>query len=355
MSDNGGPFTIFKDDGPTNLTDTFTGVGGHTYAFYTIATDNAGNVEAAPSVPDATTQILSPNAPPTSKINALAAYQKSSSIALSWTGVDNSGSGIAGFDVYVADNGGAFTLFKHEGATTLSDTFTGVDGHQYGFYTIASDNAGNVEDAPSTADATTVVDLTAPMSSITALGPIQNSVNIQLAWTGSDGANGSGIAGFDIYVSDNNGAAALWKHEAATTLADTYMGVNGHSYSFYSRATDNAGNVEAAPGTADASTLIDLTAPTSSVTALPSFEASGSFNVAWSGTDGVSGSGITAYDIFVSDNGGAYTAFQSHTTNTSAQFTGKMATNIASTAWPPTMPATWKPFPPRRMRPRLSI
>ena len=37
---------------------TFQGQMGHTYAFYSLATDSAGNTQAVPSTPDAQTTVL---------------------------------------------------------------------------------------------------------------------------------------------------------------------------------------------------------------------------------------------------------------------------------------------------------
>ena len=64
----------------------------------------------------------------------------------------------------------------------------------------------------------------------------------------------------------------------------------------------------------------DSTAPVSHVKALPATEANTNFTVQWSGTD--LGAGIASYSIFVSDNGGVFTAFQTNTPSTSAVFTG---------------------------------
>ncbi len=64
---------------------------------------------------------------------------------------------------------------------------------------------------------------------------------------------------------------------------------------------------------------LDVDAPASQVTALPS-QSLATVNVAWSGTD--KGSGVASYSIFVSDNGGPFTAWQSNVTTTSATFTG---------------------------------
>jgi hypothetical protein len=66
----------------------------------------------------------------------------------------------------------------------------------------------------------------------------------------------------------------------------------------------------------------DVTEPVSHVTALPVTESNPSFQVQWSGTD--AGSGISTYSIFVSDNGGTFTAFQTNTTATSGTFAGQV-------------------------------
>jgi len=67
---------------------------------------------------------------------------------------------------------------------------------------------------------------------------------------------------------------------------------------------------------------IDITAPVSQVAALPSTESASGFNVSWSGTD--VGAGIQDFTVYVSDNSGPFTAFQTNTTATSATFTGQV-------------------------------
>ena len=43
---------------PANPSATFTGQAGHTYGFYSVATDNAGNVQPTPTAAQATTQVV---------------------------------------------------------------------------------------------------------------------------------------------------------------------------------------------------------------------------------------------------------------------------------------------------------
>jgi Beta-propeller repeat len=67
---------------------------------------------------------------------------------------------------------------------------------------------------------------------------------------------------------------------------------------------------------------LDNTPPTSQVMPLPGTELCTNFNVQWSGTD--LGSGIANYTIYVSDNGRAFTAWQTNTTATSAVYNGQV-------------------------------
>ena len=203
--------------------------------------------------------------------------------------------------------------------TETSATFTGVNGHTYSFYSVATDNVGNVEATPNAAEATTHVDAIPPTSTVTAL-PAFNRGRLTVTWSGNDNTGGSGLASYNVYVSDNGGTYTLWQ-AASTQTSATFIGANGHTYSFYTVASDRVGNVEATPSTGEASTRVDITPPTSTVTTLPAFSP-GSFTVSWSGRDNAGGSGLATYNIYVSDNGSARTLWQAATTRTSATFTG---------------------------------
>jgi len=99
--------------------------------------------------------------PPTSGVSPLPAVSPTT-FTVSWSGQDDpGGSGIAAFDVFVSDNGGSFTPLL-TGTTDTSATFTGVNGHTYAFYSVATDNVGNVQPTPTTAQAATTVILAEP-------------------------------------------------------------------------------------------------------------------------------------------------------------------------------------------------
>jgi hypothetical protein len=99
-------------------------------------------------------------------------------------------------------------------------------------------------------------DTNAPSSAVSALSSA-SPATFQVTWSGNDDANGSGIAFFDIFVSANGGAFTNWLARTSGTGA-IFQGVPGVTYAFYSRATDSAGNVEAAPASADAETSTSI-------------------------------------------------------------------------------------------------
>lgn len=92
---------------------------------------------------------------PTSSVNPLPNFSPPT-FAISWSGQDHSGSGIAHYDLFVSDNGGVFTpLLRNTQLTSI--TFNGQLGHTYGFFSIATDQDGNVQTRPTVAQSTTHV------------------------------------------------------------------------------------------------------------------------------------------------------------------------------------------------------
>ena len=137
--------------------------------------------------------------------------------------------------------------------TQTSTTFTGEDGHSYGFYSIATDNVGNRQPNPGAAQATTTVDAAPPPA---ASPPCPRSARtFMLSWSGSDTPGGSGLASYSIYVSDNGGPFTPLILDTTDTSMP-FTGQDGHTYGFYSVATDNVGNLQPTPSAAQASTEI---------------------------------------------------------------------------------------------------
>ncbi|MBE9234462.1 DUF4114 domain-containing protein [Anabaena aphanizomenioides LEGE 00250] len=120
---------------------------------------------------------------PTSTVNVLPT-NSNPNFTVSWTGADN-GSGIATYDVYVATDGGEYVLWQ-EDTTETSATYNGEEGKSYSFYSVATDNLGLIETAPTQADATTTV---------TTTNPDTDSDSIELKLTQGDVFTITGVAG----------------------------------------------------------------------------------------------------------------------------------------------------------------
>jgi len=94
---------------------------------------------------------------PASSVDDLPPTVDSTSFLVTWAGDDDAGgSGLASYDIYVATDGGPYTLWLDD--TTLTTApYTGATNHTYAFYSVGKDNAGNVEAAPLVPDATITI------------------------------------------------------------------------------------------------------------------------------------------------------------------------------------------------------
>ncbi len=105
---------------------------------------------------------------PTSSVQALPATVPPS-FTVSWAGNDT-GSGIGRYTIYVSDNGGPFLPFLQD-TTQTTGVFNGQAGHTYGFYSIATDAAGNREGPKTVPDTTTTATAAQPTVSGRVLTP----------------------------------------------------------------------------------------------------------------------------------------------------------------------------------------
>jgi hypothetical protein len=108
-------------------------------------------------------------------------------------------------------------------------------------------------------EALITIDADAPTSAVNSLPASIASTSIPLAWSGGDG-NGSGVAHFDVFVSDNGGPLTPFLLNTTQTSA-TFIGQVGHTYGFQSLATDHVGHVESPPSVLDATTRIVASPP----------------------------------------------------------------------------------------------
>ncbi|MCM8768195.1 MAG: 6-bladed beta-propeller [Candidatus Omnitrophica bacterium] len=102
-------------------------------------------------------------------------------------------------------------------------------------------------------------DATIPSSSVNSLSPYTRTTSFEVSWSGSD--PDSGIGSYDIQFRD--GTEGVWKNWLVGTCQTeaTFVGEDGHTYYFRSRARDKAGNREDYPDGYDTFTQVDATAP----------------------------------------------------------------------------------------------
>jgi hypothetical protein len=220
-----------------------------TYTYTVAAVDATGNVSTLSSGLSVTIDTVAPPVPSAPDLRATGD-----------TGISNTDNiTSARYPVFSLTGGTPYFRF-YRGDTRLSgsyatgSTFTAAaqpDG-TWSYALAAVDVAGN-ESAQSQLSVT--IDSAAPTSQVASLPPASSQDSFTVSWVTEDNAGGSGVANYDIYVSDNGAAPALWlDHTTATSAA--YTGQFGHNYSFFSAARDIAGNLEAPPATPDTQTTI---------------------------------------------------------------------------------------------------
>ena len=94
---------------------------------------------------------------PTSTVDALPSNVPED-FTVTWYGSDNEGgSGVASYDVFVSTDGGEFTLWQDD-TTAISGTYDGQPGSTYDFYSVATDNSGNVESSDGSQASTNTIE-----------------------------------------------------------------------------------------------------------------------------------------------------------------------------------------------------
>ncbi|HKX62417.1 MAG TPA: hypothetical protein VJS65_11240, partial [Verrucomicrobiae bacterium] len=103
------------------------------------------------------------------------------------------------------------------------------------------------------------IDIDPPASEVVALPATLPTTSFTVSWAGSD--PDSGVAAYDVFVSDDSGPYVAWQTGTEQTSA-VFTGQVDHHYRFYSVAVDRVGHREDEPAAADAETT--LNEPTSS-------------------------------------------------------------------------------------------
>ncbi len=289
----------------------FTATADGTYEFAVTADDLAGNGEPNPNANETWTIVDTTR--PASRVAPQPAWRNTLTFTVSWD-PDPGVTDIATYTIqYNRGFGWTNWLVK---VSITSASFTASSQGLYEFRAIAEDFAGNLETVAGN-DTWTIVDTWAPEAGMVPLAAWQTSLGFLVQWqTGAPD-----VATFHVQYRDNGGAWTDWF--AATTLrSSTFTGVDGHTYEFRCTATDFAGNADPLPPNNQTWTAVDVTAPQSAVSALPTFSASLTINLAWGPVNGTTDA--NRFTVQVSDNGGAWTNLVGYvdTPAQSATFTG---------------------------------
>lgn len=269
VSVDDGPFEPFLS-GTTATQAPFRADLEHTYRFFSVATDNAGNRELVPDGFDALTRAtagVDDGTAPVTEVNQPERFATSLVFEVSATGSDPEGpdgqaaSGLKRIDVFVAIDEGEFEFHTSLDPTDKTFSFNADSNHIYWFRSRGVDHAGNVEDKPLVPEAIVFVgDFDAPETSVSNATPADNG-EIELILTGTD-SGGSELATFDVFVAIDGGVPSLYAsvdagqpdaggiHSVTRSFQGLTDGIQ-HTYTFFTVSQDGVGNQEAEPGRPD--------------------------------------------------------------------------------------------------------
>lgn len=183
--------------------------------------------------------------PPSARITSVGSECKR--VAVTWTGDDGGGSGVASFDVQVQDNWGPWTDWLVE-TTGASGTYSYAQyGHTLGFRVRARDQVGNLG-AWSLPATTQVTDSIPPENVVVAPLPAAQKAPFTVHWSGTDRCDPQLTYDVRYCVGETCSATAgswqTWQTSTTSTSAafDPASPQYGKRYSFRARAYDEAGN-----------------------------------------------------------------------------------------------------------------
>jgi RHS repeat-associated protein len=110
-------------------------------------------------------------------------------------------------------------------------------------------------------EALVTIDARPPSSRVLPLPAQTQGTRVRVSWAGQDDDGGSGVAHYNIYVSDNGGDWTPWR-TGVTETSGLFTGSLNHAYAFYSVARDWVGHEESPPAAADAVTTMVAQLPT---------------------------------------------------------------------------------------------
>ncbi len=311
---DGGAFAAWQQQ-VTDASATFTGQYGHTYGFYSVATDGLGFREATPAAAQAVTALVAPfagSASMTGPAGAGPLHAVVSGSTLSYS---------IGFQNDSAVGGPAI---KQLVVTEQLDSTLDWSSFQFsrvGFGAVTVTGSGtSFQTTVSTTNADGM-----PLR-VTVAGSVNMKTGV-VTWTlrsidpATNQTPTGPWAGF-LPAADPTGRSKGFLECAIKLKAGLATGteVRSQAAATFDGTTIASNNY---------SNVVDSGFPTSTVAPLPATQSVESFTVSWSGTDSAAQAGIAYYDVYVSTDGGRFRRWQARTTATSATFTGQFGHTYA--------------------------
>ena len=241
---------------------------------------------------------------PTSSVDALPAYETSLSFDVAYASADAT-SGVDYVKLYYQADGGGYVQF---GATFSASpiSFTAPSDGAYDFYTVATDVVTNEEGLPAPPpDASTIVDTTPPdIPDMDAEPAYTQGLANTVSWSDE---SASGAAEYYVERATDAGfTAGLANSGWIAGTSHGFSGLTDGQIYYYRVKSRDAQDTESAESGSVFSTQDD-TAPTSSVDALPTYETSLTFDVAYTADDATSG--VDYVKLYYQVDEGGYVQF----------------------------------------------
>jgi len=272
--------------------------GDGTYAFAVRAKDAADNESAVPTSTQTTTRY--DTTAPDSGTASAPEYANAGPVTVTYTGANDSGSGLSQVTLYVRKGGGAWTSTEQtsmgsSGSFSFND-FTGED--TYSFATRAENEAGVQSPEPSgDGDTSTIFDTTAPGVGTINAPAEEDAPPISILYSGVADTGGSGVDRVYLYVRKGAGS---WTDTNLSSVGESgsfsYSDVtDDDTYYFALRTEDNAGNVSDVPaGDGQAATVLD-TSFTGGTASSPQYATSLPIVVRYEGADAGENETVTVH------------------------------------------------------------
>lgn len=197
---------------------------------------------------------------PQSQVLAIPAATNQASLAIPYSASDDR-VGVATVEIWyrsrpnAAASWGGWTLGVSVASSPVAFAFPNGEGF-YEFYSVGVDRAGNRESAPAAADQGTTFDVTPAASQVGVLAASYATSTVAVPYTATDAL--SGVALVELWSRYRLNTSAAWGNwtlgPTGTTSPLTFTFGAAGLYEFYTIGVDRAGNREAAPAVADATT-----------------------------------------------------------------------------------------------------